>query len=417
MAKILVIDDDLTVQIVLQDLLEREGYEVAIARDGREGIERAQTLAPDLIISDWMMPQTSGLEVCQQVKANPELAAAFFILLTTPEEFSTREQGLSAGADDFVSKPIEPQELLARVRVGLRLRELQQQRDRAQQDLQETQAQLVQSEKRASLGVLVQGIAHEINNPITFIYSNLTHVQNYASDLIDLLHLYQKLSPNPSPEILKKQHELELEFVIDDLFKILNSMRTGSDRIRKIVESLQEFSRTDRSGWQPFDINHSLDNTLLILQNRLPAQEGRADINVIKNYAKLPPVECYAGQLYQAFLNVLNNAIDAIEASADQGYKEELESETLKPLIQICTSVLDNNRVLIQIIDNGIGMSPDVKSRIFEPFFTTKPVGEGIGLGLSICFQIVMQHKGELKCVSELGKGTAIDIQIPIRHS
>ncbi|HLO48089.1 MAG TPA: response regulator [Kamptonema sp.] len=423
MAKILVIDDDVTVQIVLQDLLESEGHEVAIALDGKDGLSQAQQHPPDLIICDWMMPYIDGLEVCRQLKANPELATVFFILLTAREELDDRVKGLDNGADDFLSKPIETEELLARVRAGLRLRGLTQQLERTLQDLQQTQTQLVQSEKMSSLGQLVAGIAHEINNPITFIYSNLNHVQNYGSDLIDLLRLYQKELKNPSLEILQKQQEIELDFLLEDLFKILCSMRTGSERIQQIVLSLQDFSRTDRSGWQPVDVHIGLDNTILMLQHRLPAREGRPDIKIIKEYGNLPLVECYAGLLNQAFLNILNNAIDALELSglscplSREEFKVEAENN-YKLTIKIHTEVLDDNRVLIKIADNGMGMSEAVRMRIFDPFFTTKPVGDGTGLGLSISYQIVVQqHKGELKCISEQSAGTEFWIEIPIRHS
>lgn len=417
MAKILVINDEVTVQVVLQNLLEREGYQVAIAIESQDGLDQAQTLHPDVIISDWMTPQINGLEICRQIKADPALATTFFMLLTAREGFEDRSQGFAAGVDDFLFKPIEAQDVLARVRLGLRVQELTQQRDRDRQDLQQIQSQLVHSEKMASLGVLVQGIAHEINNPITFIYSNLTHVQNYASDLIDLLSLYQKQSETIGPDILQKQQEMELDFVLSDLFKILTSMRTGSDRIRQIILSLQEFSRTDRSGWQPFDINASLDNTLLMLQNRLPAREGRSDIKIIKEYGELPLVECYAGQLNQAFLNILNNAIDALDA-LELNSLEDFETDQLKPTIEIITQVLDPNHVLIQITDNGVGMNEAVKAQIFEPFFTTKALDEASGLGLPISYQIIVhQHQGHLNCCSEPGKGTEFSIEIPIRHN
>jgi two-component system NtrC family sensor kinase len=423
MAKILVIDDDVTVQIVLQDLLESEGHEVAIAIDGQDGLSQAQQRIPDLIICDWMMPYIDGLEVCRQLKANSELATSFFILLTAREKLDDRVKGLNNGADDFLSKPIETEELLARVRAGLRLRGLTQQLEKTLQDLQHTQSQLVQSEKMSSLGQLVAGIAHEINNPITFIYSNLGHVKNYSSDLIYLLKMYQKELNHPSAEILQKQEEIELEFLLEDLFKILSSMQTGSERIQQIVLSLQDFSRTDRSGWQPVDLHVGLENTILMLQHRLPARDGRPDIKVIKEYDNLPLVECYAGLLNQAFLNIISNGIDALELSgltcpiAGEMLNNEGEKKRFKPIIKIYTEVLANARVLIKIIDNGMGMSEAIKARIFDPFFTTKPVGEGTGLGLSISYQIIVQqHKGELKCFSEAGIGTEFWIEIPIRH-
>lgn len=268
----------------------------------------------------------------------------------------------------------------------------------------------------SNLGQLVAGIAHEINNPITFIYSNLTHVQSYAADLISLLQLYQKELAEPSPKILQKQQDMDVEFVLDDLLKIVSSMRTGSDRIRQIILSVQDFARTDRSGWQLFDVSDGLENTLLLLQHRLPAQDGRRDIKVVKEYGNLPQVECYAGQLVRAFLNIINNAIDALDMSVEES--EISENRQFKPQISIRTKVVDNRRIAIEIADNGTGMSEEVRSRIFEPFFTTKPTGQGSGLGLAVSYEIVVQqHKGELQCFSTPGKGTEIRIEIPLRHS
>jgi two-component system, NtrC family, sensor kinase len=282
--------------------------------------------------------------------------------------------------------------------------------------LQQFRARIGEAEKMSSLGQLVAGIAHEINNPITFIYSNLTHVQTYAGDLIELLQLYQKELVAPSEEIVQKQQDMDVEFVLDDLLKIVSSMRTGSDRIRQIILSVQDFSRTDRSGWQLFDVSDGLENTLLLLQHRLPAQEGRRDIKVVKEYGNLPQVECYAGQLNQAFLNIINNAIDALDLWAKES--ENSENRQLKPLISIRTQVVEGGRIAIEIADNGPGMSEEIAARIFEPFFSTKPAGEGSGLGLTVSYEIVVQqHKGELKCFSEPGKGTEFRIEIPLRHS
>jgi len=202
---------------------------------------------------------------------------------------------------------------LGRVRASKRSRELRAQLALTQQELELSRDQILQSEKMSSLGELVSGIAHEINNPITFIYSNLTHVRSYATDLIELLRLYQKELVNPGSEILQKQQDMDVEFVLDDLLKIVSSIRTGSDRIRQLILSLQDFSRSDRSGWQLFDVSDGLENTLLLLQHRLPAREGRRDIKVMKEFGNLPQIECYAGLLNQAFLNIINHVIDALE--------------------------------------------------------------------------------------------------------
>ncbi|MEB3829911.1 sensor histidine kinase [Phormidium sp. CCY1219] len=404
MCKILVIDDDITVQIVLQDLLETEGHEVAIAADGQEGLQQAKLMRPDLIICDWMMPAVDGLEVCKQVKADPNLTTTFFILLTAREQVTDRVKGLDTGADDFVSKPIDSDELLARVRSGLRL-------SKTLQDLQQTQAQLVQSEKMSSIGQLVAGIAHEINNPVTFIYSNLTHVNGYTKDLLELVELYQQEVPHPSEAIADKLEAIDLTFLVKDLPKVMASMQNGSERIRQIISSLQEFTRVDRAGWKKFDIHQGIDNTLLILGHRLQSRDTRPEIQVIKAYGKVPAIASYGERLNQAFLNLLNNAIDAIEA------QQNLDSKT-PPRITIRTQLVHKNKVLIVISDNGIGMETSVKTRIFDPFFTSKPVGSGTGLGLSTTYQIIVQqHHGAIACKSQPGQGTEFAIELPLDSS
>ncbi|MCT7958882.1 sensor histidine kinase [Laspinema palackyanum] len=402
MGKILAIDDDITVQIVLQDLLESEGHEVAIASDGKEGIHQAEQLRPDLIICDWMMPQLDGLAVCKHVKANPALSSTFFILLTARELVTDRVIGLDSGADDFLSKPIDTEELMARVRAGLRL-------SKTLNDLQRAQSQLIQSEKMSSIGQLVAGVAHEINNPVTFIYSNLSHLQEYTQDLIDLVQLYQQEVNQPSEGIQTKLDSIDLNFMLQDLPKVIGSMQHGSDRIRKIVLSLQEFTHFERSGLQCIQINEALENTLLILGHRLQSNATHQQIQVIKNYGKLPAIESYAAQINQSFLQILNNAIDAIETS-------RLYSTSNPGCLTIQTENLSENRVLIRIADNGPGIPESVKSQIFDPFFSTKPVGSGTGLGLSMVYQIVVQqHQGSIECISNPEKGTEFKIELPTR--
>lgn len=434
MAKILVVDDDVMVQIILSNLLETEKHEVAIASDGETGLQLVEEIRPNLIICDWMMPGLDGLEVCRRLKANPELAPTFFILLTSRERVSDRVKGLDAGADDFLSKPIEPEELQARVRAGLRLHQLNQRLTEALRDLQSYQAQLVQSEKMSSLGQLVAGIAHEINNPVTFIYSNLNHVQDYTQDLIDLLHLYQQEYQQPNHAIAEKLKAIDWDFLIEDLPKLLTSMQVGADRIRQIVLSLRDFSRLDRSGLQIVDVHACIDNTLFVIQHRLQSPEGESalqTIEVLKDYSELPQIECYAGQLNQALLDILKNAIDALEhtvckhslsavnppASLDTNLEIAATLIGKPPTIWIRTKRLDESHIGILIADNGLGMDQTVKAQIFDPFFTTKPVGKGTGLGLSICYQIIVQqHGGTLECFSEVGQGTEFLIKLPIHQ-
>ena len=415
MAKILAIVGDAVTVEVVQELLGREGHQVRVAPNGKEGLDLAREFSPDVIICDGTSPQIKFLEVCRLVKADRELARAYFILLTTADGFEEAQE-LDAPFDDFLFKPIVKQELLGRVRASKRARELRAQLELAQQELQLSREQMLQSEKMSSLGELVSGIAHEINNPITFIYSNLTHVRSYATDLIELLRLYQKELVNPGSEILQKQQDMDVEFVLDDLLKIVSSIRTGSDRIRQLILSLQDFSRSDRSGWQLFDVSDGLENTLLLLQHRLPAREGRRDIKVMKEFGNLPQIECYAGLLNQAFLNIINHVIDALEESAQE--LEELESIQFKPVILISTQVVDAQRIRIEIADNDMAISKDITAQISEQFLVAKPAEPTIPLGLALSYRIIVeQHKGELKCFSEPGKGTIFRIEIPLRHS
>jgi signal transduction histidine kinase len=272
-------------------------------------------------------------------------------------------------------------------------------------ELQNTQAQLIQTEKMSSLGQLVAGVAHEINNPANFIHANLNHASQYSQDILDLLKLYQQTYPNPTPEISDRAQDLDIEFLAEDLPKLMASMQVGTKRIRQIVLSLRNFSRLDEADMKFVDINEGLDNTLMILNHRLTATPNQSEIQIIKKYGDLPLVECYAGQLNQVFMNVLANAIDAIEESLVKNQGE----------IRIRTEVTAEKQVIIQISDNGIGMSEDVKQRVFDYMFTTKPVGKGIGLGMAIAYQIVVdKHTGSIEVDSTPGSGTEFTIRIPV---
>ncbi|HEY9694616.1 MAG TPA: GAF domain-containing protein [Oculatellaceae cyanobacterium] len=284
-------------------------------------------------------------------------------------------------------------------------------------ELRQTQTQLIQTEKMSSLGQLVAGVAHEINNPVNFIYGNLKHVNQYAEDLLELLELYQHHYPNSHDQIVDHAEAIDLEFLAEDLPKTLTSMKVGAERIREMVLSLRNFSRLDEAERKPVNIHEGIDSTLLILQHRLKPTSDYAGIQIVKEYGDLPSVECYAGQLNQVFMNIISNAADALEERDESRTKEEIKNSPSQ--ITIRTSVLqeqdDIARALIQIADNGTGISEDVVAKIFDPFFTTKPVGKGTGLGLSICYQIVVdKHSGMLKCKSELGKGTEFWIEIPL---
>ncbi|WP_293330356.1 PAS domain S-box protein [Microcoleus sp. CAWBG58] len=281
-------------------------------------------------------------------------------------------------------------------------------------ELKNTHSQLVQSEKMSSLGLLIAGVAHEINNPVSFIHGNLAYLKDYTQNLFHLLELYQQHYPNPVPQIQQETTENDLDFLAEDLPKIMSSMSVGVERICQIVQSLRNFSRHDDSQMKPVNLHEGIDSTLLILNHRLKGNGEMPPIQIVKEYGNLPLVDCFAGPINQVFMNILSNGIDALD---DLKIREDCQqmSEDFRQII-ICTEVIDNF-VEIKIADTGPGITEEVKQRIFDTFFTTKPVGKGTGMGLSISYQIIVErHKGELYCTSELGKGTEFVIKMPIAH-
>lgn len=288
--------------------------------------------------------------------------------------------------------------------------------------LRQTQSQLVHTEKMSILGQLVGGIAHEINNPISFIYGNINHTEIYLQELVNLVKLYQAEYPHPSQVIQERIEEVELDFIIEDSRKILESMKGGTQRIGDIVRSLRNFSRLQESQMKRVNLHDGIESTLLILHSRIQGNTEEYPITLIKDYAEIPGVMCYAADLNQVFFNILNNAIDALAHQRQRQSEDELFANTFKselePVICIQTQATPMNFVTITIADNGPGIDPAIQQRIFDPFFTTKPIGAGTGLGLSISYQIVVEkHQGQLKCVSVPGKRTEFIIVIPITPS
>ena len=283
-------------------------------------------------------------------------------------------------------------------------------------NLKQAQTQLIQTEKMSSLGQLVAGVAHEINNPVNFIYGNLTHVDEYTLGLLKLVELYQKSNASPTHEVQAHIEAIDLDFMVEDLPKILVSMKMGANRIREIVLSLRNFSRLDEADMKPVNIHEGIDSTLLILQNRLKQTSGNFGIEIVKEYGDIPLVECYAGQLNQVFMNLISNALDALDSYNSQRTPEDIEANPSQIIIR--TDLHNSDRITVQISDNGPGITPAVKQRLFDPFFTTKTAGKGTGLGLAISAQIVTEkHNGAIWCISEPGQGAEFWVEIPILQS
>ncbi len=423
---ILVVDDNPTNIQVLFDLLNETGYRVAIAKSGENALQRLQSYTPDLILLDVMMPGIDGFETCRQLKASEQTQGIPVIFMTALADPVDKVKGLNLGAVDYITKPIQHEEVLSRIRVQLELQAMRKTLEQkvvertnelteALNHLKSTQVKLVKNEKMSSLGQLVAGVAHEINNPVSFIYGNLSHLKSYTQNLLEFLQLYQKHYPNPIPEIQAKAEEIELEFLQEDLIKILESMQIGTDRIRDIVLSLRNFTRTDETGLQTVDLQTGIETTLLILQHRLKPNSDSLGIQVIKNYGKIPVVECYPSHLNQVFMNIFSNAIDALEERSKNS--NGINSQNSPSLLKISTDVISDSWVKICIADNGIGFDQAIAIRLFEPFFTTKPIGKGTGLGLSISHQIIVEkHHGKIYCHSTPGQGTEFIIEIPLRQ-
>ncbi|MDY7014783.1 MAG: response regulator [Cyanobacteriota bacterium] len=419
---ILVVDDNPTNIQVLFDVLSEIGYRVAIAKSGEAALQRLQSYHPDIILLDVMMPGIDGFETCRRLKSDPETREIPVIFMTALSDSVDKVKGLSLGAVDYITKPIQHEETLARIQVHLQLRDsqnaLKHRSDELSQtlnELQQTQVRLVQSEKMSSLGQLVAGVAHEINNPANFIHGNLPPAEEHIQDLMSFLELYGECHPQSHPKIQAWMEEVDVDYLKEDLPKLMSSLKLGSDRIRKLVLSLRNFSRLDESTFKAVDLHEGIESTLLILQHRLKARPDHPNIQVIRDYGQLPPVECYPSQLNQVFMNLLGNAIDALEERDRQRTAEE--SRLHPSTITIHTQHLPHGAISIRIADNGSGIEESLRSQVFEPFFTTKPVGKGTGLGLSISYQIVTdKHGGKIYCQSVPGQGTEFAIEIPIRQ-
>jgi len=451
---ILIVDDNPNNLAVLSDFLDESGFEVRVARDGESALEKVNYAPPDLILLDVMMPGIDGFETCRQLKANRDTEPIPVIFMTALSDTVDKVKGLELGAVDYITKPFSQEEVLARVRLHLKLRtmakELAQQnqmlkqeieeKNRAQTalqalteeleervkartleleqaiaDLQDAQVQLVQSEKMSTLGQLVAGVAHEINNPVGFIIGNLSHAQEYIEDMIEHLSLYQSCYPEPDPAIQDHYEEIELDYLLKDLPDLIASMHEGTDRIRNISQSLRTFSRSDTTSKVSCNIHEGIDSTLLILKHRLKATDERPAIAILKDYGELPEIPCYPGQLNQVFMNLLANAIDALDESNQGRTFQDIQAKPNQITIQTQLSPAQTE-VMISIADNGKGIPQEIQDKIFDHLYTTKACGQGTGLGLSISRQIVEEkHGGKLACHSVSDRGSEFTITLPLK--
>ncbi|MEO0685423.1 MAG: response regulator [Cyanobacteria bacterium J06649_11] len=405
---ILLVDDNPTNLKVLFEAIGGYGWKTLMATDGESAIEQAEYAKPDLILLDVMMPGIDGFETCRRLKENSITEHIPVIFMTALSDTTDKVKGLEIGAVDYITKPFQQEEVIARLKLHLKLsllnRNLEQQvqertvkLSQSVEQLQQAQLQLIQSEKMSTLGQLVAGIGHEINNPIGFIAGSCSNIEEYLNDIFSLVKLQQeKLSDSDDEEIEELIEDIDLEYLIEDLPKLMKSMRQGIKRLKDISLSLRTFARSDIAHQVEYQIHEGLNSTLMLLKHRLKDIGSRPKIEIIKNYSELPPIHCYPGQLNQVFMNIIANAIDAF----DDLHEISQEKVANSPYSMEITTSVDSieNTVSISIEDTALGMAPEIQARIFEQSFTTKPVGKGTGLGLAISHQIIVDKHNDKFC-------------------
>jgi two-component system, NtrC family, sensor kinase len=402
--KVLIAEDDRVSRRLLQGLLERWGYQVVAASDGAEAWRRFQEDEFPLVISDWMMSEMDGLELIRRIRASEQPGYVYAILLTSLSQKKDVVQGMVAGADDFVTKPFDLEELRVRLQAGERVIRLERTLTEQNRVLRETQAALIQSQNLASVGQLAAGMAHEINNPLALVMNNLAVLRRDAPALLNVLDVYRgareglaRVEPALAAEVARLEEEIDLDYVRANFGWLLDKSLEGLRRVRDIVHNLRDFARLDEAEFKEADLNAALTSTIEVLRHEIETKE----VHLERFFEPLPAVYCCPGKIDQLFLNLLLNSI---QACAPQG------------VVKVQTRVEPDRRgVVIEVRDNGQGIAPDHLPHIFEPFFTTKAVGQGRGLGLSVCYGIVRDHGGVIEVESAPGQGSVFRVRLPLQ--
>jgi signal transduction histidine kinase len=401
--KVLIAEDDRVSRRLLQGLLEKWGYQVVSAPDGAEAWRRFQEDEFPLVISDWMMSEMDGLELIRRIRASQRPGYVYAILLTSLSQKKDIVQGMMAGADDFVTKPFDLEELRVRLQAGERVIRLERTLTEQNRVLRETQAALIQSQNLASLGQLAAGMAHEINNPLAFVMNNLAVLQRDALGVLDVLGVYrgareglERVDPTRAAEAARREEEIEIDYVQANFGRLLDKSLEGLRRVRDIVHNLRDFARLDEANFKEVDLNAALNSTIEVLRHEIETKE----IHLNRVFDPLPGVFCCPGKIDQLFLNLLLNAV---QACATQG------------VVEVRTRAEpDGGGVTVEVRDNGEGIAPNHLAHIFEPFFTTRPIGQGKGLGLSVSYGIVRDHGGVIDVESTTGQGSVFRVRLPL---
>jgi signal transduction histidine kinase len=399
--RILVAEDEVVSRRLLQSSLEGWGYAVVTAPDGAEAWRLLQAQEFPIVISDWAMPGVDGLELVRRLRDSPRAGYVFAILLSAKSQKEDIVRGMEAGADDFLTKPFDRDELRARVRAGERVVQLEKTLAEQNRALREAQAAVVQSEKLASLGRLAAGVAHEINNPIAYVSNNLAVLRRDVLAALEVLDTYRaghaglaRVEPALAAEATRREEQIDLAYVQKNLGRLFESSQEGLRRVRDIVRNLSDFARLGEAEWKEVDVNAALRSTIEIVSHEIRHKLIRLETD----FGEPAPVLGHPGKINQVFLNLL---VNAVQASALEGR------------IVVRTRGDRDQGVVIEIEDNGSGILPEHLPRLFEPFFTTKPIGQGTGLGLSVSYGIIRDHGGAIEVESTVGRGSLFRVRLP----